>query len=132
MLVRSFEEVVRLSLEADPEAVYYSHPVYALELRLYGGRPLCCIATTEMRWCQRKASLTCGHLRSSRKRSSHQANRTYAFPVQPSSRLLTFRYRLNRLAHIFEVGRHVSFHTMNISLSKPQIVCLQSKWDVLG
>ena len=81
-----------------------------------------------MRWCQRRALLICGHLRSSRTRSWRRANHVYALLVQPSSRPSISRYRLNRPVHIFEI---LSFHTMNIYLSILQFVCLQSKWDVL-
>ena len=48
MFVRSFEEAEWLSLEAGLEAVSRSHPVSALELRLYGGQSLDYIATIEM------------------------------------------------------------------------------------
>ena len=83
-----------------------------------------------MRLFQRRALPTCGHLRSWRKRSWRQANPARVLLRQPSSRLWTSQYRLNLPAHIFEFD-HLSLHTMHIFLSKPQIVCLQSKWDVL-
>ena len=38
MRFRSFEEAEWLGPEAGLEAVYHSHPVYDLELRLYGGK----------------------------------------------------------------------------------------------
>ena len=38
MCFRSFEEAEWLGPEAGLEAVYHSHPVYGLELRLYGGK----------------------------------------------------------------------------------------------
>ena len=129
MFVHSFEEAEWLSLEAGLEAVSCSHLVYVLELRLYGGRSLDYIATIDMRWCRRRASLICGHLHSSKTRSSRQANRAYVLLAQPSSRSLISRYQLNRPARIFNI---LSFRAMSICMSKPQFVYLQSKWDVLG
>ena len=100
-----------------------------LELCLHGGWSLYCIPTIEMWWCQRRASLTCGHLHSLRIRSWCQANCGYVLLVQLSSWLLISWYQLNYPAHIFDI---LSFHTMDIYLLKQQFMCHQSKWDMLG